>query len=598
MKPTLSVSKTHLLVSDDTLRLYSRPSLALLCSPADVTASFLHDLHLFLVRHSTVTALSLPGLTERPVLSCKSRVSAVFATGSFLYVGTESGTVHVLTFNELVFCHSREYRHQVPVFGIASDNIVTFVTDYRDRVTEYPSGRTYDMEGPRVYYGGRLYCTEGRRLYVRTKEAFGLLATADEPIENVFVSELGGYVFVRCGAKTVMLDGATGEACGELDVGPAVCMDGGLVCGEGGGFGRRELPRPDKRMEDPRFRAVEIKEHRISPEEYEKRHAFIDDGHKAVAKGAARAAVAKENQPNRPAKQAARGPEQPVRRSHFAAEDLLSSEEQDERGPSTPCTPSAQPSSWSPCRSVVRQGGAALLFYSAEGHMLAMESAISNFVSIKYHDSALGTREIKDPNKCTMGCFSGRHFLLSNHSLINFNDEWSQPLPSRLIALSGSFVFVLSESCLRILDFGGSVRCELYAPGGHCMAASEDGRLAVFLSDYVILIESVDSLVAGSAGGRHIPLRSSGVDYAAYSAGVLYVRIGCVLYRHQDGVLVAVCEVTGQPVAVVDNFVLTLAEPVSLLPRPSINYNEMHRRETGGQPAPEKKTAQYNIYGR
>lgn len=534
------------------------------------TAFFLHDDFLFVAyRAGTLEALRLPDMHRAVVAeSPKNRIVALFARENLLCAGTEGGLVSTYFFNDAAFRHQTDYVHRAPVVSIASDGASLFVADHRARVTEYPGGRSYDFTSPRLFCGRYVFCAEGRRLYVRTRAAFGLLLEVEHEIDDLLFSELGGLLFVRTGGRTLCIDAATGETRGEYMLDDAVVANDAIINYVDGRLELIDLFFQDREMEDIVFRNVDIKEKKVTAEEFDRKYAFVQDGNsKPLARSHSRT--------NRI--QTRQDPDETTRGG------ASSDSEKENLGldrPKKQKIPDADPPSIATNPSSFRNKDANLMFYSTEGFMISIESPTSNYITVKYHDNACEPVEIKDQSRCTMGSFFGRRFVISNRTTVNFNDEWTREMDCRMVGLNDECVFVFGEM-LTILDFRGEVVGEVYTADPYLFCCSAQ-KIAVFSRSHVTLINKIPGCKGERRDNITVPVEN--VTFCAFYGDVLYVRTRGMLFRLEDGLFVKECDVPGVLLAVHDGFVLTLPQPHTLLPRPAVEYSEIGRRaeRTGG----------------
>lgn len=621
----ISQCKKYIATSEGSFKIYRRGTFALVheLPAAGAVAYELHDAYLFVAYDDgRLEAIGLDGLGVASIVEAGRRhVTALFSRENFLYVGTREGLVLVYAFNAQAFRIHREYKHGMPVLAVASDNISTFVVDHRDRITEYPAARGYDFSHPSIYMGRYLHCVEKNRIYVRTRDAFGLLCELDGDVEGLLLSEKGGFIFPCIGGRTRCIDTATGECLGEYVVGDAVVVDEAFVSCGATGLELTDLFFEDKEL-DVAFRRVEIKEKKIGADDFDRKYAFVDDGNgkpirkKRESAGSTRSAYEALLRPA-PSKYDPRAmpSENKVMHKSLSADPIKSPEskmmhkgnknkhEAPEAKEEGGHRRKLEESSSEECGAVMKENvvnsadntlgrikrpivedGTALLSYSAEGFMLSIESPIASHVTVKYHDNAVAPVEIKDQHKCGLGAFCGRRFVLSNGSLLNFNDEWTAEVKAVFVGLNDEHVFAVGD-VLTVFDFKGNVVREVFLADAQAFCCAP-GRVAVFTGTYLLLMRS-------GAGGSYVP--AEGVAFCAFDGDVLYAVMRGSLFRLREGLFERVCSAPGRSLAVYGDFLLTLAEPYSLLPRPRVEYNEMQRRAPAAVEHMAEPTKKFSI---
>ncbi|KAI4292169.1 hypothetical protein PAPHI01_1443 [Pancytospora philotis] len=598
----IAAARQHFVVLDQGFQVYSKAALQVVAThPAvDVVAYFLHDAYLFTAdKAGTLRAIRLPdGAPVQVADYSRTRVLSIYARDQILYVGTESGLVQTYLFNESTFRLQKSYEHTGPVMQIASDGMAVLVADHRDRVTEYPSGQQWDFQAPRLYSKRYLMVVEHKRIYVRTKGSMSVFYEGSSDIDDLLFSERGGFLFVVSGRKALCLDASTREARGEYTVGQTIVSGDALVSWADGVLEVTDLFMQDKEMGDVVCKDIKIKEKRVSEADYEKKYAFVQDGHSKtlpkISESRPKPHAARHESIKRPAAAPEKAQATPTKRS-IAMSSLFSESSSEGETPvvSTGAfapsiarlRPAVQPSS-------ARTENALLMLYSTEGCMTSVSSVISNQITIRYHDNAKEPIEIKDERRCTIGTFCGRRYAISNGTTLDFNGEWTKELPCSLLGMTSSHVYVFSES-LTVLGLGGDTVAEVYLPSYYTFCCC-DGKIAIFSQEHATVIEPQGALFDASQS-RTIPVRD--VSFAAFYEDRLWVQIKQALYRLDGCVFVKQCALNAVPIALYAGFILTLAQPTTLLPKPAVEYTKIKQDEPVAKAAENvsSATGQFDI---
>lgn len=530
-------------------RIYSKTTLELLKEVEESCYIFnLHHSAIFFCSGESLYGYNLNTGEKIKILSSKLKVTSLFSKDSYLYVGFESGLLSVYTFNAHVFRHAKDYKHGGPIMSLASDNVRTYVADYRNRITVYPDNKTFDFVSPRLFFKKYIFCTSENSVYARTEDAFGLMFSVTDTIEDLVFSEEGGLLFIRTG-KGVSCYDMLGNEKSSLSSEDFTVISRNRECqavvDREGKLCTEEIHICDAPMPEVVFKRVDIKEKAIEGREFDEKHAFVDDGNtKYLARN-------RREERKRPCIGEKAGN---IREEDSQVEMLL------ER-PAVMETPLQR---FNP--SAFDQQHVRLLFFSREGFMMSLESEQANRVSIHYHDSTIEPIEVEDQMKARLGSFHSNRFVLSNGKTLNFSNIWSKDIPTGLLGINDRHVYVFFENMLTAIDFSGAVAAEFYVPEFHSFCCSNHS-IAVFTKDNIMVIQNDRA--------EYIPARN--VEFGCFYLEELYVKIKGCLFKLKNGLLIKECMADGVPLTINGNTLVTLLEPFTLLPRPMVGYSQIRR---------------------
>ncbi|ELA40968.1 uncharacterized protein VICG_01998 [Vittaforma corneae ATCC 50505] len=511
-----------------------------------------------------------------------TKVSSIFVNGSFLYLGYDNGTLEVHTFNEHLFKLHKTYRHPGIVSTIKSDNIKIYVTDLRNRITMYPENACFDFIQPKIFFDRCLYAISENKVYVNTKDAFGFLFELKDDVDEVVFSPLGGIMFTR------NIRGVRCYDCMGQELGRFFANEFTVVSREGRCYIVEEQDGVLKSMDtylrdiekvEMQFTKVNIKEKTVSAEEYEQKYSYIDDGNKrsfpkhrlSIGKDSTSksSANSKENGVGKRDIQDSTG-ETSENKSNvkISKRQVMVSSEESEVFANNPATPAFNPNTAVLKRnpSSYENQEARLHFFSSEGYMISLESALSSQVYIKFHNHETDSIEIKDTLKSTLGSFCGENFVLSDGNVINFNDVWQKPIPCSLLGIDRNFIYAFDCNNLNIIDFRGNVVRTIYTPDSYsfCVEKGNEQQIAIFCKTCIMMYKDKEV--------EYIP--ACNIDFGCFDGSTLYVRIGREIFGLQGRVLVKVYETDERPLTVSENTLVTLSEN-TLLPRPAVRYHPL-----------------------
>lgn len=565
------------------LRIYDKATLALIKEIDEECYTFnLHHSNLFFCSGTFLYSCSLATFEKTEVLSSRSRVTSLFSKDSYLYVGFESGLLSVYTFNDHVFKHAKDYKHSGPIVSLASDNLKIYVTDYRSRITMYPDNKTFDFVGPRLFFKRYLFCASENSVYAKTEDAFGLVFSVPDTIEDLVFSEEGGLLFIRTKRGIGCYDMLGNEKSHTLPRDFTVISKNGqcqIVGCRGKDLEVEEVYISDVQMEDIVFNRMNVKEKIIEGRDFDKKYAFVDDGNKKYL-----------------SRRGMDGCGDMERKKHHAAGDHGESEHDSKSntsaGKSTRRRATFSDSSEfaaleAPLKrfnpSTFELQHVRLLFFSREGFMMSLESELANQVSIHYHDNSIEPIEVRDHMRSRLGSFYSDKFVLSDGRAINFNNAWSKDIPTSLLGINNRHIYVFGENMLTIIDFAGAIQAELYVPDFHSFCCSEHS-IAIFTRDNIMLVRQDRA--------EYVP--ASGVEFGCFYHEELYVKIRGGLFKLKNGMLVKECSVDGIPLTVNGNDLVTLFEPFTLLPKPLVSYNQIKKQEIEKVELVADQVAKYN----
>jgi len=560
----------------------------------------------------------------------KCRVTSIHCNGQLLYIGYDSGTIQTWVCNSKTRKLLKEQDHHAPVFGLISDGICLYVTDHRNKITEYPGGQAYDFHSPKIYYNRYLICVEDNKIFVKTRETPGLLYEHDRKIIDLHFSEKGGYFYIVSEGSTICVDPLTGEKQDEWDVENGVVAGDILVVEEGNELLIFDLFIVDKELESIDFRKIGISTKKLEAEEFDKKYAFIDDGNKK------RLPKMLENKKPGPLRTETIGMsdksgmtgksrrEEPPDTSSFTI-----TEESDASAPKETSPPvhktslSDNPYGLRKGPIPVTVGSTTLLAFTPEGYMLQTKQPFCNQIQIKFHDNKIPPVEIRTEDEYTVGAFykancalgspgrlrvstgSSERLNFGTGSLANLNADigasdspsvsrsWTKETNVRKLCMNKSFVFVVADD-VAIYNYSGGLVCELYNPGVREICCSES-QLAIASEDTCAIYHLKNSAYlpgksecgdpSGSTGSsnedclisatEYIPVKST--TFMAYKDGILHLKTPTDLFKVVNSALIKLCRLLVSPIGVAGKNVLSLQEPIVLSPRLMIDYTEIKK---------------------
>ncbi len=602
MKNFISATKTHIIFVTTQIEIYDSKTLEKVFSyPLDqVNAYFLAPDFLFIGEMERMIKIDLRNnFQKRVAYECDGKISSIFAKGMYLFIGTEKGVVDSIIYNDIEFKRLARYYHKVRIECVVGGNAI-YVSDCRNKITEYPRNAAYYFISPKLYYGEYFFCVEGNKLYVKTENAFGLFVEMDVEIERIFFSEDFGYVFVESSDKTTCIN-MYGETMKDYYVNGAISVGDKLIWHSEGMLHRMELMLPEPENYKISFRFGEIKEKRVKCNDseeggskyviekgtaYRKNRKLIDDNeitnlknyevknvninkntysknihsdiitrNDTTCNDITGNDITNRNIKNSNSKILIDGNQNYDNnyiKNHNYYENLDGGSI--EYFDSSCMMPSAY-----------RNYKGNLMLYSKEGYMTSIEGSSYNFITINYHDSLNLPIEIKDNMKSTMGCFSGNKFFLSNGEKINFNDEWEKNEPAKLIGINKNYVFVFNDT-LKIFDFAGNIVHEIYISSFYTYSLSET-QMAVFQKNFIFLINLIDFTAV------YFPLADK-VTFAAFLNNTLFLLIKNTIFKLNNNLLFKVLDLDEKPLAITNDYIITLDNSFILLPKPLVNYHK------------------------
>lgn len=537
-----------------------------------------------------LAALNLFNLEETLVCTMGSPVTALFHLDGFVYCGSEEGLVQIYAvipesgrehgeptstflssiadvlndpFSEggtsFAFKFIRSMRHPAPIMQICTDGVEMLVADMRNKVTVYPSKKTYDMRGSCLRYKRYVFASERGMIYCKTKNAFAVHVTLDSPIDDYRFSNNGGVVFVRSGTVLHVVDFNEKKVVKEVSIGEGFVYDDGrnrIVKLDGDSVTVVDgiLQREYEEMENVRFRGDNIVEKRIKGLEdadEEVVSKYVDCGSKREMQKK----YFKTRMDESPGRDRVFGRNAVQERTSV----IESSEEVDMVVVETARAFNS---------SAVETEDATLLCYNLEGFMISLRSGDANKVEVNYHDVARRKIETSDVNGCVLGAFRDGNVVLANRSrmfFVSHSQRWEKEIEARVLCITNEVVVAVSDA-VRIFRLDGEEIFNCLIPDIHTVCCHSK-TIAVFSRELVV----IDLF---SATERF--LLPSPVSFACFDErGRLFYRIRDQLYYLYMGLSVKVCDVPTHPLAVFGGNVVSLTQARKLLPHPCVNYTRL-----------------------
>nr|AGE95507.1 hypothetical protein ECU02_0870 [Encephalitozoon cuniculi] len=571
------IEKNELLVVDIlTLSVFHRRE----CGAGSVVACC--DEYAFIGDGCVLVALCLLGLREEEVCRMKVPITAVFHLDGFVYCGCEDGTIHVYGMtggngcgsdvpgsleadlsNEMFldaadgagFRLMRSMRHPGPVTQICSDGAELFVADMRNKITIYPSKKTYDIKGPKLRYKNYIFASERNMLYCRTRSAFATCLTVEKPISDYVFSMNGGTLFAQCRDTVYVIEFNTKKTLKEMDVPGRFVYDderNRLVWFDGRRFHSIDdiVENGCRGMEDIVFRGDGLVEKKIRVgEETDENVVERHDNYGTPRKSQKRKyfGVYREN----------RDEGLDGRRDDEEKRRMIESDEHSEE-PGIGCTAGTS-------RAVLEMEAGSLLCYNSEGYMTCIRSEGCDRIEVNYHDVSRRKIEVPGISGCTMGDFCKENVVVGDGRkifYIGLSSRWEREVEARAIAVSEKMVVVLSEE-LHIFGLDGSEIFSCLIPDVHAVCSRSD-TIAVFSRELILinLFRSTERF-----------LLPSPVDFACFDeSGRIFYRIRGKMYYLYKGLSVRACEVPTQPLTVFKGNVISLGSSRRLFPSPHVEY--------------------------
>lgn len=508
--------------------------------------------------------------TKTEVALGSSKVTSLFIKDSFAYVGYDNGNICVYNFNDHMAKSTKTYKHPGPVTSMVSDNIKIFVTDLRNKTTVYPENISYDFMEPRLFYKKFPYTLSDNKLYAHVQETTGFLFEFSSKTEKIQFGPAGGTIFGLSNDFVSIYD-TLGNPLGKFMASDYTVIERNGKCfiieDNGGILTSQETFVRDLEAPDFNFPKIEIKKKILTENEYEEKYVYVDDGNK---KNLSKKVIKKRNFENN-----SESSEHATRKGSKRQTLISESTESEQTNYSAsdcnnfnhntgnvmnshsaffnPVLVSRNPSSYENTEG-------RLLYYSHQGFMVSLESAISNQIFVKFHDRSYESYEIKDPLKCKLGAFIGENYVISDGETINFSGQWTKSIKCSLLGMNQNCIYAFDQNILTVLNYSGDVKESYYIKESYSFCAGES-ELAVFCKDFIMLI--------GHDNTSYIPC--TGIEFGCFDSDELFVKIGSKLFTLSKNLLKVVCELNERPLTVYDNNVVVLAENV-ILPRPIVKF--------------------------
>lgn len=533
---------------------------------------------LFYANKDALIGIELNNFKRTEIISPIKKISSIFCKDSFLYLGYETGLIHVYTYNSTNYKLINCYVHSGPI-SLASDGSKIYVTDYRNKVTEFPENKGYDFTEPKLYFKKYIFCSSENNLFARTREAFGFLFSIKEEIEHIEFSEKGGLIFIQTKRGISCYDFMGNERSHFISGDFCIKTENGycyIVTIKDGKINQQETYLKDIEMDDIAFSKINIVEKAIEGSEYdEKRNALIEDKSTIFVKD------------GKQKKKQIKVQKKKVSYNN-SSENYESSENDEEitlfeskrRSFRKFSESSEKDENITTNISIInekKQGeiivdDTRLLHFNNDGYMLSIDLAISCNIIIKYHDNYLEPVEYKDEDKCTTGCFYNDKFVITNGSILNFNGEWKKSLNSKIVGINKKFVFSAGGNLLSIFDYSGNLVKEILIKiFDKSILCFSDEKIAFFSENYVVIFNN-DFLSVS-----YIPI--SNVNFGCFYENELYVGVGCYLFKLENNLFIKILEFKGIPLIVNEEFLITLSDPIQLLPNINLTYNYAKKEE-------------------
>lgn len=561
-------SNTHLVhYTNNEFFIYDPISLSLLKSFKSVSSVFaLFHSTLFYTEDDSVISYNL--VNDNRISFKTKKVSSLFPFGIYLYVGLENGTINVYSYNSHLFKLTNTFIHTGPILSLAADGSTVFVADYRNKVTFYPEQKSFDFQEPTLYFSRYIFCASKNQLYTKTREAFGYLFSTGEQIQDVVFSPKGGLLFIRTEKGVSCYDSLGNE---KFHTFPrefvVVTVDNycKMVYFEGGVPRLEECYIKDVELDEILFKEVKIEERKIQAEEYDNREGKEEK--RTTNRRSRRRVVVKEaSSPS----ESEESTEEYSDRGRARRSMLEDSDEDSEhsngdtnRGGSSKHSVTTGIATTVPMvADKITVNDTTLLCFNQFGSVLSVNSELSNKIIIKFHDSTFDTIVFKDDSKATMADFTVGSFVLSNGSVLNFNNQWSKQIKSTFISITSSYVFSMGDT-LTVFSHSGDIIREVAV--SECVSfCSSESLLACFFFSNLALFQG------GFGSCSYIPVR--GVTFSCFHNSTLFVSIGQSLFRFTNNYFEKVCDFTGIPVYVNGDHLIVLAHPTTFFPNINLNY--------------------------
>lgn len=537
----------------------------------------------FVGNRCVVVALCLLDLKERVVCEMKTPVTAIFHLDGFVYCGSEDGTIHVYGMtgesdgreaksaggslwseisNEMFpdedfqcrFRLVKSMKHSGPVTQICSDGTEVFVADIRNKITVYPSRRTYDIRSPKLRHKNYIFASERNMLYCRTRNAFATYLTIEKAISSYTFSMNGGILFAQCRDDVYIIEFNTRKIIKKIDVPGRFLYDDDrnrLVWFDGKKFSSIEnvLEKEYGGMEDVMFRGDELAEKKIRVEE------AVDEGSLERCKG--------EEERRRVQKRRYFKASETYEASEWSSNEerkrmIDSDEYSEEVGEKSKTRDSGQ---------MPKEEADNLLCYNSEGYMICIRGESSDRVEVIYHDISRRKIEVPGICGCVLGSFCKDNIVVGNGKKIYYTGEfskWEKEIEARMVSVSEKMVVVFS-GILQVFGLDGTEVFNCLVPDVHAMCSRLD-TIAVFCRELILidLFKSTERLFLPSP-----------VDFACFDeAGRIFYRVDGRMYQVYKGLPVRVCEVQTRPLAVVRGSVISLGASQKLFPSPHVEYTK------------------------
>ncbi len=101
---------------------------------------------------------------------------------------------------------------------------------------------------------------------------------------------------------------------------------------------------------------------------------------------------------------------------------------------------------------------------------------------------------------------------------------------------------------------------------------SSSNYLALFSDQNLYFIS-----LKGNFDTKIFPVK--GVSFCCFSDDILYIRISNSILKLKNNLFFKCCNISSIPLTICDDFLVVLSEPISILPRPSVDYLEIKNRK-------------------
>lgn len=552
--------------------------------------------NLFYANSDALISINLSNFEKTEIASPAKKISTIFNKDSFLYVGHESGLINIYAFNDHIFKLSSCYVHSGPVTSLASDGSKIYVTDYRNKVTVFPENKSFDFTEPRLYFSKYVFCSSENNLFARTKDAFGFLFTIKENIEHIEFSNKGGLIFIQTKRGTTCYDILGNERSHFLVSDFSLRTENGhciLLTGKEGNIEQTETYMRDIEMDEIVFSKVNIVEVAVEGDEYDqKRNLFPENKERLFVKEGKKKSLTKKKK----VKLFNEDSEESINESSFTHEKRrsirkFSESSEEDKTHAEPLTKlNGVTPNYKGGSIIASVEDSNLLFFNTDGYIISILSKISNTILIKFHDNYLEPLDFKDEDKCNLASFFGGKFLVSNGSTLNFNGEWKKKINSKMIGINKKYIFSAGGNLLAVFDYKGNLVYEILIKtfDGSIFAVGENS-VALFTEEYLVYIDTGDNFEA-----TYIPVFNA--SFACFCGDILYVGVGCYLFKMCNKMFHKVLEFKGTPLAVTEEYLITLSEPFQLLPNIGLVYNFIKREEVKTVDLEMDKSKRFNPY--